>query len=130
MTDKNTLPIPKGFASWLEWELADGDDRNLWHEYIDAGLTFSRQDIRDAVQAELDNLKALAKMSDKQMTLDDLIDLIKLDIKKLSNADGYYDLDNKYVVSGIITGLNDAIKHITDNRDALERGIKGVNDND
>jgi len=64
-------------------------------------------------------------MSDKQMTLDDLINLIKLDIKKLSNADGYYDLDNKYVVSGIITGLNDAIKHITNNRDALERRISG-----
>ena len=83
MVDKDALPIPNGFASWLEWELIDGVDKDLWHKYIDAGFKLSRQDIRDAVQAELDNLKALADL------VPELVEALKNTIRV---ADSYSQL--------------------------------------
>lgn len=59
---KKPIPVPQGFASWLDYAIATMDARGAFADRMFSTDAIPGQDeIRAAAQAELDALKAAAK---------------------------------------------------------------------
>lgn len=61
---KEPIPAPQGFTSWLDYAIATMDARGAFADRMFTTDTIPSQDeIRAAAQAELDALKAAAKVT-------------------------------------------------------------------
>jgi len=57
---KQPLPPPEGYDTWLDYAVINMPTRDLYLRAIDEGESITRNDMRDAVEAELRALRAAA----------------------------------------------------------------------